>query len=149
MQGQLEPPPDTGDGKAFGAKGRLILILAVLALALGYLIIAAFPGSTRYYVTVSEFLADDGNLDGRSIRVVGKLVPDSFERVSGTTQANFAMIGGGETLTATYNGVLPDLFFNPHSDIVLEGRYAEDRFRTDMVIVKCPSKYQAQVQEEA
>jgi cytochrome c-type biogenesis protein CcmE len=148
LQGHPEPPVSTSESGSFSTKARLILIVAVLALALGYLVFAAFPGSTRYYVTVSEFLADDGNLDGRSIRVVGKLVPESFERVSGTTQANFVMMDGGQVLDATYDGVLPDLFFNPHSDIVLEGRYGEEGvFHTDLVIVKCPSKYQAVMEE--
>ena len=40
-------------------------------------------------------------------------------------------------------GVVPDLFFNPHSEIILEGRYGSDEmFQADSILVKCPSKYQ-------
>ena len=135
-------PPATS--RVFNNKIRLGLIGFVLVLGLAYLVYAAFPGNTLYYLTVSEFVADDQNMDGRSIRVVGKLVPDSFQRVSGTTQANFIITDNGQELNATYNGVLPDLFFNPHSDVVLEGSYVDGGvFHTDTVIVKCPSKYQA------
>jgi cytochrome c-type biogenesis protein CcmE len=127
----------------------LVLLGVVLAIALGYLVYAAFPGSTLYYLTVDELLADQSNLDGRSIRVVGKLVPDSFQRAPGSTLATFSLADRGQVLQGVYDGVLPDLFFNPHSDIVLEGRYGEGGvFHTDAVIVKCPSKYQT-LREEA
>jgi cytochrome c-type biogenesis protein CcmE len=125
-------------------KTRLAVVGVVLVLALGYLIYAAFPGNTLYYLTVDEFLADETNLDGRSLRVVGKLAPDSFQRVEGTTLATFALVDKSDALPSIYDGVLPDLFFNPHSDIVLEGSYGDGGvFHTDTVIVKCPSKYQA------
>ncbi len=141
--------PSTGSSGIFNNKTRLVVVVVVLALALGYLIYAAFPGSTLYYLTVDEFLADDGGKDGRSVRVVGKLVPGSFERVPGTTLARFVITEKEAVLPSTYDGVLPDLFFNPHSDVVLEGHYGEGGvFQTDTVIVKCPSKYQA-VTEEA
>ena len=140
------PPPPS---RIFNNKTRLMVVGLVLVLSLGYLIYAAFPGSTLYYVTVDEFVADQQNMDGRSLRVVGKLVPESFKRVSGTTQANFTLTDGGKVLNGTYNGVLPDLFFNPHSDVVLEGSYGDSgQFHAVSIIVKCPSKYQA-FREEA
>ena len=140
------PPPTS---RLFNNKTRLVLVGLVLALSLGYLIFTAFPGSTRYYLTVDEFLADEQNMEGRDVRVVGKLVPESFKRVTGTTQANFTLTEQGKVLKSTYNGVLPDLFFNPHSDVVLEGSYGDGGvFHADLIIVKCPSKYQA-LREEA
>lgn len=133
-----------GNSSIFNNRTRLLLVGGVLALALGYLIFTAFPGNTVYYFTVDELLADEQNLDGRNVRVVGKLVPDSFQRTDGTTLAHFSIQDKGETVNATYNGVVPDLFFNPHSDVVLEGSYqSEGVFHTDSIVVKCPSKYQA------
>ena len=130
-------------------KTRLLVVGLVLVLALGYLIYAAFPGNTLYYVTVDEFLADETNQDGRSLRVMGKLVPDSFQRVDGTTLATFSLADQGQALPSVYDGVLPDLFFNPHSDIVLEGSFGDGGvFHTDTVIVKCPSKYEAAAEGE-
>ena len=133
-----------GTSSIFNNRTRLLLVGGVLALALGYLIFTAFPGNTVYYFTVDELLADEQNLDGRNVRVVGTLVPDSFQRTDGTTLAHFSIQDKGETVNATYNGVVPDLFFNPHSDVVLEGSYqSEGVFHTDSIVVKCPSKYQA------
>ncbi len=146
LEDQTETPANStpNTSRIFNNKTRLVLIGLVLALGLGYLVFAAFPGNTLYYLTVDEFLADTQNMDGRSVRVVGKLVPDSFQRVPDSIQANFAIAERGKVMQATYDGVFPDLFFNPHSDIVLEGKYGQGGvFHTDTVIVKCPSKYQA------
>ena len=105
LEDQANSP--SAPSRIFNNKTRLVVVAAVLALAIGYLVFAAFPGSTLYYLTVDEFLADEQNLDGRNIRVVGKLIPESFERVSGTVQANFTMTQEGKLLNATYDGVLP------------------------------------------
>ena len=153
LEGQSETSENLPSGsRIFNNKTRLLLIGIVLALALGYLIYAAFPGSTLYSLTVDEFVADGQSKDGRSVRVVGKLVPDSFERASldgrPTTRANFVLTDNDQMMNATYIGTIPDLFFNPHSDVVLEGSYGADHvFHADTVIVKCPSKYQALTEE--
>ncbi len=129
-------------------KVRLLLVGIVMVLTLGFLISQAFPGSTRYYLTVDEFLADSQSQDGRSVRVVGSLVPDSFQREQGTTLANFQIANEGQVLDASYQGVVPDLFFNVDSEIVLEGKYNPNSgFHVDSVVVKCPSKYEALPQE--
>ena len=50
----------------------------------------------------------------------------------------------GAQLEAAYVGVVPDLFFNPHSEVILQGSYGPDRvFLADSILVKCPSKYQS------
>lgn len=128
-----------------GGRGRLVLVGVVLALAVAYLIYAAFPGSTSYYFTVDELAAFDGRLDGRTFRVKGALVPDSFIRDEGSTLANFTITAGEQVLPATYNGVVPDLFFNANSEIIIQGRFADPDgvFKVDTVSVLCPTKYEA------
>ena len=52
-------------------------------------------------------------------------------------------------MDAKHNGVLPDLFFNEHSEIILEGvHHTEKEFDSQNVIVKCPSKYVALSESE-
>ena len=148
---EMGPQGPSGPRGFLGGKGRFVLIGVVLVLALAYLVYAAFPGNKLYYYTVEESLADSSNLDGKSIRVVGTLVPESYQRVKGSSEllANFTITDQVRDLDATYNGVLPDLFFNPHSEIVLEGSFTGDgRFHTDNIIVKCPTKYQASDETE-
>jgi cytochrome c-type biogenesis protein CcmE len=132
---------------------RFFLLGAVVALAVGYMVYAAFPGNTRYFLTVSEFMNGKEYQDGQMLRVSGKLVEGSFQRQEGTTLSQFQLTdktgGSGAYMTASYVGVLPDLFFNPHSEIILEGSYGPDQvFEADNILVKCPSKYRS-LEEQA
>ena len=129
-------------------KTRLILILAVMGLSLGYLLYSALGNNGRYYLTVSEFLEDDSNMAGRPVRVVGTLAPGSHVIPLGTLDHSFTLIEGGSSMAAFYSGVLPDLFDNEHSEIVLEGQYQGSAFHAESVIVKCPSKYEAETRGE-
>ena len=134
---------------------RLIILVGVIALAVAYMVYAAFPGNTQYFVSVSEFLDDPTLHDGQTLRVAGALNPDSFRREDGSASSRFALgdkeadvpglIPGSRVMEASYVGVLPDLFFNPHSEIILEGSYDAQSgvFATDHILVKCPSKYQS------
>ena len=141
---------DVGGRGILGGRGRLALIGVVLLLAVVYLIYAAFPGSTSYYFTVDELEANSAEVDGKTVRVKGTLVPDSFVREDGGTMATFALTAGDEVLPAAYNGVVPDLFFNEHSEIILQGGYSEGQtFHADTVSVLCPSKYQALEEAES
>ena len=134
---------------------RLAILAGVVALAVIYMVFAAFPGNALFFVTVSEFLDDTQLQNGQTLRVSGALVPDTFRRESNSTQSQFTMgnkepnapgvASGSPELHASYVGVLPDLFFNPHSEVILEGSYDAQNhvFVTDNILVKCPSKYQS------
>jgi len=107
----------------------------------------AFQGSTVYYLTVDELQDKGSSAYGVQNRVSGKLVQGSFLRKSEGTVASFALAdeGGEHTMNASFDGVVPDLFFNDHSEIIAEGSYSEDGvFHADQIIVKCPSKYAAE-----
>ncbi len=126
---------------------RFLVVSTVIVLALGYMIYAAFPGNALYFLTVSEFNSRSEVQDGRMLRVSGKLVEGTFGREGNSIQSQFQITdkdgdSPGATLLASYTGVLPDLFFNPHSELILEGSYTDDQvFHADNIFVKCPSKY--------
>ena len=128
---------------------RFIVVAAVVVLGLAFMIWAAFGENTRYFLTVSEFNSKTDVHDGQMVRVSGKLVEGTFLREEKSTTSNFQLTdkegtgAGAALLSAQYVGVLPDLFFNPHSEIILEGSYTSDGvFHADEILVKCPSKYQ-------
>ena len=128
-------------------RGKLLVAAGVFVLALVYLAFIAFQGASAYYLTVSE-LADRGDsVYDRNLRVSGKLVQSSFVRDDNGTLVHFSLADaedGGQTMDAVYDGLVPDLFFNEHSEIVLEGTYGPDgMFDAQSILVKCPSKYQA------
>jgi len=148
----VEAEGEAGPGNQ-SHRTRFVILAVVVSLALGYMIYAAFPGNALYFLTVGELIDKTDVHDGRTVRVSGKLVADSFQREGRSTVSYFQLQDengdpAGEYLSATYVGVLPDLFFNPHSEVILEGSYGQDQiFQTDLILVKCPSKYQS-IQEE-
>ena len=104
---------------------KFIIAAAVLLGALGYLGFIAFQSATVYSYTVSELTTLGPTPEGKLIRVSGSLVEDTFVRPDGSTMAHFTLTdkenGGVKFVAAQHDGVLPDLFFNPHSEIILEG----------------------------
>lgn len=141
--------PNSDDGSVIAHRGKLLIALVVLVGALGYFAFMAFEGATVYYYTVGEMNDLGQTPEGKMVRVSGKLIPDTFNRGEGSTLAEFSLTDGTESLVANHVGVLPDLFFNDHSEIILEGAYGSNGvFQSENVIVKCPSKYIAQEEEQ-
>lgn len=125
-------------------KGKLTIAFAVFLLSVTYLGFTAFQSASSYYLTVGEVLEKGESIYGKNLRVNGKLVHDSFQRESIGATMSFAITDGEETIDAVYKGLVPDLFFNEHSEIMLEGTYTSGGpFDTHSIIVKCPSKYEA------
>ena len=144
----MDPLGEFGDeAPARSNRTRFLVLSAVIVLALGYMIYAAFPGNALYFLTVSEFNERLEVQDGRLLRVSGKLVEGTFGREGNSLESQFQITDKdgdtlGVTLMASFTGVLPDLFFNPHSELILEGRYGGNEvFHADAILVKCPSKY--------
>ena len=139
-------PVDDRDGPGwFSGRVKLAIGAAVVLVALGYFAFMAFQSATVYYYTVGEIQDRGPTAAGETVRVSGKLMDGSFSRDPDSTLARFALTDGGTELSATHDGVLPELFFNEHSEIILEGSYTpEGVFQSHNVIVKCPSKYAAE-----
>ena len=137
---QLSQVQGGDEGFLSARRVKIFLAVAVLAGAFGYFAFVAFESAKRFYYTVGE--VQESALEGQVVRVSGKLVPDSFHREEGSTLARFTLTDGTQTLAAVHDGVVPDLFFNEHSEIILEGALGPDGvFESHDVTVKCPSKY--------
>ncbi len=140
----LVEPRDRVEGALTAHRVKVFLAAAVLTAAFGYLAFQAFQSATAYYLTVGELVERGATEDGRTVRVNGKLVEGSFERHEGSTVATFSITDGEQTIVAQHDGTIPDLFFNEHSELTLEGTYGTDGlFQSHFVTVKCPSKYVA------
>ena len=140
----LVEPGEGAEGVLTAHRVKVLLAAAVLTAALGYLAFQAFQSATAYYLTVGELVERGATEDGRTVRVNGKLVEGSFDRGEGSTVATFSITDGGQTIVAQHDGTIPDLFFNEHSELTLEGTYGSDGlFQSHFVTVKCPSKYVA------
>ena len=120
---------------------------AIIAVALGGLVGWAMgrPGSTAFYVEVSELTSAGATDPTEELRVNGHVVAGSLER-SGTRTA-FEISDGADSVEIVTSQPLPDSFEtgyrnDPASiEVVAQGRYDGEAFRATEVLAKCPSKY--------
>ena len=147
-QEPFEERPENSSS-SLGSKYRLFIVLFVLVVAFVYFGFTALNEATAYYLTVDEANEKGELASEERFQIKGSLVSESFERLpdnSGnpTTLSIFTLSGECSQLIASYDGALPELFFNPHSEIVLGGYFGtQGIFVADRVLVKCPSKYQS------
>ena len=134
---------------------KIYFSVTVLILTIIYFVILAFDSSTVFYYKIDE-LSKANIKSTETIRVVGTLVDNSFDREKNSTTAIFSIQNeeGNNMLTAHYEGIVPELFFNEQSEIVLEGKLHNkgnlnnEFFKAQNIIVKCPSKYESEVTDK-
>ena len=101
-------------------------------------------GATYYY-EVSELLAQEPSLAGKTVRVTGEVAPDVEHEVGKLRFRIIDTASQNTTLPVVYQGPLPDTF-QAGRDIVVEGKYTSGGvFEATTIITKCPSKYQPEV----
>ena len=153
MQDSTKNPPSGQDPEhwnpVLGKRRKLLIGIFVLGAVFAYFGFTAFNDATMYYLTVDEAIERSAELADDTFQIKGSLIPETFNRSDGDITAYFTLQEGPATVNATYEGVLPDLFFNEHSEIVLQGKFiGSSMFQADQVLVKCPSKYQAYEQND-
>ncbi|HEY8552736.1 MAG TPA: cytochrome c maturation protein CcmE [Thermaerobacter sp.] len=117
-------------------------VLVVLA-GIAYLSLMGFQSAKTYYLSVDQALGRADELQGRFVRVHGRVAPGTVDWTVHDVTLAFAMAGeSGRSLPVVYKGVKPDLL-QDGVDVVVEGRLEGDTLVADRVMVKCPSKYQA------
>jgi len=74
----------------------------------------------------------------------GYVTKDSIRRQRESLDYRFTIENKGQTVTASYSGVVPDTF-KDGAEVVLKGRLGPHGFdvEPDGVMAKCPSKYNA------
>ncbi|MCA3561472.1 MAG: cytochrome c maturation protein CcmE [Aestuariivirga sp.] len=120
---------------------RLSLILgglAVLGLAAG-LVLYALSGTITFFHTPSD-LADTHVQAGQRIRLGGMVENGSVKKGPGTV-TSFAVTDTLQTVTVSYDGILPDLF-REGQGVVTEGKMQPDgTFVADTVLAKHDENY--------
>jgi len=81
---------------------------------------------------------------GNIVQVKGKRVPGSEEYDLANKIFRFQMVdASGEKFEVVYRGVKPSNF-EQASEVVVIGAYHNGLFEANQLLVKCPSKYQAE-----
>jgi len=146
VTGSTPPTPPTAP------KSNWKLLVALLVMGAGIVaLVMSFSGAAVYAKSVDQVTAEAGKLQGRKLRVEGKLVHGSLKRREQPCEYRFEIAGGGAVLPVRYaQCVVPDTFRDVPGmdlDVTVEGTISQEgSFEATQVLAKCPSKYEMQDQ---
>jgi cytochrome c-type biogenesis protein CcmE len=127
-----------------GPRAKLAFAFILVSAALAYFAFTAFEGATVDYLSVAQVYDVAATADDRQVGVTGKLVQDSYVRDADGLTARFSIKDedGVQHINVVYKGEIGQVFFNDHSEIILQGQKMVDgSFSADNLTVRCPSKY--------
>ncbi len=128
----------------FGGKSKIAVVALLFLFGVAYLAWTAFNEATVEYMSVNEVVQYNSFSDAQSIGVLGKLVPGSYIKSPDGVTANFRLKdeNGSLELPVVYAGEVGQVFFNDHSEIILNGTMGPDGvLEAHLLTVRCPSKY--------
>ncbi len=121
-------------------RSKFIIGGAIIALAVGYLIVSSIGGSTTYYLTVEEVKAKGPS--ERTVRVAGTVMGDTIEWSAQELMLRFKIADASGSLAVIYNGPRPDML-RDGAEAIVEGKYVGGgSFEASNLLLKCPSKYE-------
>lgn len=128
--------------KSRSPRVKLFIALAVVALAVGYLIVSSVRETSAYYMTINELQAAGTAVQNKKLRVAGTLVENSAQWNPQKLMLNFTLTDkGNQQLPVSYKGARPDMF-KDGTEVIVEGTYTNGDFQASNLLLKCPSKYQ-------
>ncbi len=156
----------TSPGKSKFLIGGLMIVAAVI-----FLIWNSTQSSIQYYLTVDELYERGGEWIGKDVRVAGAVVGDSIQYDPNTLELSFTIVHipadvekeGGlaealhqavsdptrHRLEVIYIGPMPDLMQNEAQAIITGQIDDAGLFTADELLLKCPTRYEEAVSEEA
>jgi cytochrome c-type biogenesis protein CcmE len=149
--------------------GGFLILAAVV-----YLIASSTQASAEYFLTIDELNAKGASVVGKNVRVSGAIIGDSitYEPQTLTLKFTVAHVPGDNAevekagglamvlhqavidpsrskLQVVYVGVKPDLMRNEAQAIMTGQLGADGFFHADELLLKCPTKYEEAVPEQA
>ncbi|MBI4521994.1 MAG: cytochrome c maturation protein CcmE [Gemmatimonadetes bacterium] len=136
-------------------RARFLIGVAVVAVAVGYLMWTGARETMVYYLTPGELMAKvstDPTFRDMGVKVGARVVPGSLVADTKNLHYRFEVMDietGTTRFPVSYEGALPDTF-TENGDVVVEGRIREDGVFVAMsVLTKCGSRYEAAPEEFA
>ncbi len=147
---------------------------ALILAAVVYLIVSSTRASAEYFMTVDELNAKGSSAINQSVRLSGAVLGDTIQYDPATLTLTFEVahvpgdnaeieaLGGlavvlhdavsdptRSRITVQYEGVMPDLLRN-EAQAIMTGKLGEDGvFHAEELLLKCPTKYEEAVPEQA
>jgi cytochrome c-type biogenesis protein CcmE len=159
----------TSTGRAKFIIGGLLIVAAVI-----YLIFSSTQASAQYFLTIDELGTKGEGVYARELRISGAVIGDSIQYDPQSLNLTFTVahipgdndeidaLGGlaqvlhdavvdpnRSRLVVVYNGPKPDLL-RDEAQAIMTGKLGEDGvFYADELLLKCPTKYEEAVPEQA
>ncbi len=131
---------------------KFVIGISIIVLGIGYFMVSGVSKGSSYYVTVQELSESGDNLIGDRLRMGGVVLEGSITTDIKKLDVNFKIHQDEHVIDVFYTGITPDMF-RDGSDVILEGSFTEDGvFVADVLMAKCPSKYESseyQTEEDA
>ena len=119
---------------------RIVLVVAAIAGALGWVAAKSLGGNLVYFKTPTEILREGEAAVGDRVRLGGQLLAGSIQRLPGGV-IRFVVTDRTTRLTVVDTGGVPSLFGQAQG-VVVEGFYGADgTFHADTVLVKHSDSY--------
>ncbi|NLZ39248.1 MAG: cytochrome c maturation protein CcmE [Firmicutes bacterium] len=115
---------------------KTVLLLLLVVFGVGIFLTARNAMST--YVTFAEAQATD-----RAVQVKGLAVEGTVEELGSEKYAFKMEDNNGDIVRVVASGEIPDNLLEAES-IVVKGKYQNNEFIAQNILVKCPSKYEAE-----
>ena len=125
-------------------KGKLKFIFAIIIIAgaISYLVFSGVKDTMVYYLTIEELQAKVPDVYGERVRVSGTVVPGTIEK-DNNGDIKFKITDGTNKINVNYSGIIPDVFADD-VEAVVEGNYTQQNvFIADILLAKCPTKYES------
>ncbi len=129
--------------------GRFMVGLVGVAAVISYLVWTGVSSTMVYYLTPVELVErveEDPSFRDLGVKVSGKVVPGTYERVEGQLLHRFVihdLEDESVTFPVEWRDALPDTFTD-EVEVVVEGRLnAEGVFEATTLLTKCGSRYEA------
>ncbi len=129
-------------------KPKIVIGVGVIVAALIYLMVSGFRDSSVYYMTVSELAGKKTQMVNEGLRVSGYVDPRSITWNAEQIELDFTLFEGSDSLRVHYKGVIPDQLADAQG-VLAEGKLtAEGRLEATRLMLKCPSKYEAELDRD-
>ena len=115
-----------------------LLALVALAAVVGALLYGSLQKSLEFFVTPSEYQAQQGTLAGRSLRLGGLVKGERYDPAS--LQLRFTITDGSASYPVMYKGAVPDLF-KENQGVVVRGHFEGGTFLGQELLVKHSEEY--------
>lgn len=132
-------------------KGLKFTIMGVVVVAaIVYLFASGFSSDSVYYLEVSEVIKHPEKFNNKGMRVSGAVVDSTVDKRTQDKYLAFDLEDeSGTRMRVEYNGLIPDTF-KEDIHVIVEGKYDTEKkiFMASTLLTKCPSKYEAEVEEK-